>query len=101
MVATRICAERSWVASRRSQTSRNLHRTRTNVIVALSCERISYTPFGDLGLKVMNPWVDDAAGDGFQPNRLKKVQPDVLRHSFRVSEIVCHNGGLLVCVTRT
>src|SRR5262245_57350737 len=45
-------------------------------------------------------WVDDAAGGGFQPNRLKKVQPDVLRHSFRVSENVCHEGGLLKRLTQ-
>ena len=41
-----------------------------------------------------NRWVDDAAGDGILPNPSQKLRADVFRHTFRVSENVCHDAGL-------
>ena len=40
-----------------------------------------------------------SAGEGFTPPPSQKLRTDVFRHTFPESENVCHDGGLLACVT--
>ena len=54
----------------------------------------------DFGCDPSNRWLDDAAGDDIQPNRLKRSNQTFSATDFAVPENVCLNRRLLTSVTR-